>query len=213
MQRFGFAAALVASSIALGCPGTEDPPRPDASISCFVGDPSAPPEIEMIHLDSALEIVRTRADEAVPLIQPPQGGKVLFIAARARNIDGCPLTLSASLRDICTNQLLAVEERTVLMVPTEDGWLEPDQPMELSNYANLPVCPQIAATRDLEGELYDVRIRLRDRAGRIAEQTLRIKPECAEPDFLESCLCECDKDYVLGQACVPDTDTSTTACE
>lgn len=131
----------------------------------------------------------------------------MFISARARNINVCPLQILASLRDECTGSILSREERPIVLEPTGDGWAEPRQPMEISNYSNLPTCPRAAAMRDMEGEPYLLRLRVEDEAGRVAEASMRITPYCAEPDRLERCLCECDSDFVLGEMCAPDVDS------
>jgi hypothetical protein len=184
-----------------GCPDGEN------GKPCFVGDPAQSPELMIIHRTTTGTFQATTASGTVPLIEPPQGGKVIFVAARARNLDGCPIRLRASLRDECTNQLLAVEERDVVLRQAADGWLEPEDPVEIANYSNLPACPRANAQRDVEGEPYLLKVTLTDRAGRTAESSLRVMPVCAEPMLLEACLCECDKDYALSTTCNADVDS------
>lgn len=188
------ALVFVAASPLLAC--SDDP-----KTGCFVGDPSKPPELVMIHMTPAGSFVETVANGEVPLIQAPQGGKVLFVGARARNIDGCPVRISASLRDECNNGLLALEQRDVTMKLAADGWLEPEDPAQISNYSNLPACPRAAAARNIQGEPYLLKVRLEDRAGRTAESVLKVTPTCAQPELLDQCVCECDAKYILGDSC------------
>lgn len=194
-----------------GC--SNGPDAHDAGQSgCFTGNATTAPELVIVHQDVAHHLVVTERDGIVPLIQPPQGGKVAFIGALARNLDGCPIDITAALIDDCTNETLAVERRTILMKPNADGWLEPDQPMEISSYSNLPICPNAGARRELEGEHYKISVSLKDRAGRRVEAMVRVKTECAEAEHRDVCLCECDRDYVLGMSCAADTSTRSTSC-
>jgi hypothetical protein len=134
---------------------------------------------------------------------------------RARNVDGCPLDISTSIRDTCTSAIIALERRPVTLEPTADGWLEPLQPAELTNYSNLPACPRANLDRDVHAQPYLLTIRIEDKDGRMAETQIDIVPTCAEPAFMDQCLCECRSDYRLGEECTgerPDAGTSA-ACD
>jgi hypothetical protein len=142
----------------------------------------------------------------VPLIQPPQGGKVLLTGVRAHNMNGCGLIITASLRDPCTNRIIALEQRPVTLTPDGAGALIPKDPTLLNNFSNIPACPSVGAERDIEAEPYLLRITAEDAGGRTATTALEIVPTCAEPDFEEQCKCECDGNYILGQVCTPEVD-------
>lgn len=188
------------------CPdgeGVDAGPQP-----CPIGDLNQPVEMQVVHrtVDGGLE--PTGENALVPLIEPPQGGRVIFVGVRARNLDACSAFLVASLRDACTGQLIGVERRPVLLEPAGDGWAQPKQPVEISNYANLPLCPTPSvANKDVEGELYRLEVKISDGANRSAQASLQIEPYCAEPQTLDRCLCLCDVDYVLGAACPADVDS------
>lgn len=200
-----FIALLASATVLLACP--DDEPK-----RCFLGDPSAAPRIEPVYRDVAATMQPLSEGGQVPLILPPQGGKVMFIGVRAQNLDGCPLTLSAALRDPSTGAVIALERRPVQLEPGDDGWLSPLQPMELSNYSNLPACPRANIERDIHGQPYELLIQVEDKDGRTAETSLNVIPTCAEPEFMERCLCECRLDYRLGDDCsgaLHDAGTST----
>lgn len=177
---------------------------PSPNDGCFVGDPSAPPELVIIHQTLDGTYAETAPGGAIPLILAPQGGRVLFVGAKAKNLDGCPVRLLASLRDPCSNSLLALEQRDVMMKATADGWLEPEDPAQISNYSNLPACPRAALERNVDGTEYRLRVELEDRAGRKAEAFVNVIPACNQPGLVDQCLCECSATYVLGEACTGD---------
>lgn len=196
---------LLFASAIYGCPN--DPPTP-ADSGCFVGDPDAGPEMVVIHQTASGTVSRTVSNAPVPMIEPPQGGRVVFIGARAKNMDGCPINITTSLIDDCTGLVVGFEGRDVLMKPAGDGWIEPEFPDELANYSNLATCPVAARDRKINDETYTLEVRLADKAGRKITQRLPIRPVCAEPAQRAECLCLCRAHYVLGEC--PDAGTSTT---
>lgn len=190
--------------------GGDDPPP---AKRCFVGDESELPEIELVYRDAEGRMQPLEPNGRVPLILPPQGGKVMFVGVRARNLDGCPITLSTSLRDICGDAVIALERRPVQLEPTGDGWLAPLQPTELSNYSNLPACPRANINRDIHDQPYLLTVRAEDKDGRMAEASLEITPFCAEAELLESCECECRADYKLGNDCAGERPDAGETCD
>ena len=197
--------------VAASCSADNEPPDSPSCVESFVGDPDALPEVEMIVRD-ATGSARVATDmDPVDLIVPPQGGKVLLVAPRVRNMDTCSVRVTATLRDECTNRVLGLEARPLRFAASDDGWAAPVNPQLLSNWSNVPACPTAAATRDVEGEPYSLTITVEDSDGRTATVSRRIVPTCGED--LERCLCECDGSYKLGETCAPDDDSSVTeAC-
>ena len=185
-------AAACAEDAALDSSGSED---------CFVGDASQPVEFEIVHQTAQRECVTTEDMAEIPLIQPPQGGKVLFVSVRARNLNGCGLTLATALAEPESGSIISLERRPVTLKLREDGWMDPDRPSEASNYSNLPACPRADLDRSIEGELYELRVNITDKDGRKASASTRVVPICGEPNLAELCQCECSKDYQLGAQC------------
>src|SRR5687767_11515180 len=107
LARLLFAALLL---LCAACPDDPDPP-----ITCPLGDLTQPIELEIIHRGINGGVNTTTSSGAVPLILPPQGGKVMLVGVRAKNLDGCPLTLTGALRDQCTGEVIALERRPVLL--------------------------------------------------------------------------------------------------
>ncbi len=194
------------------CPDEPDP-QPDGGISCFVGTPALDAEIQIVH--RSVEGTTQTTSVAVPLIQPPQGGKVLLVGVRARNLDGCPLQLSASLRDECNNKILTLERRPVILEPQADGWAVPKDPINLDNFSNLPGCPRSDNDRPMNGEPYLLKVTVTDKSGRTAERTQRITPYCgAEPEFAHLCECECRSRFDREEcpAVLPDAGAISGTC-
>lgn len=196
--------ALAALAIA-GCssaPGNDAGPPPPKI--CFEGDRALQPEITPVVLNQDFQLEDVGENSRLPLIFPPQGGKVSLIGVRAKNIDGCPLNITTSLRDPCNNQLISREERQVTLTPM-NGVLVPDVPtadnfhaVGAPEFSNLPACPRSGLMRDVHDQPYVLSIRVEDKTGLKAETTLRVTPFCAEPANLEQCTCECDTEFMQG---------------
>jgi len=174
---------------------------PQESASCFVGDAAEPVEFEVVHRTADGDCVTTEDMAEVPLIQPPQGGKVLFVGVRARNLDGCGLTLATALVEPETGSVISLERRPVTLEPGEGGWMTPERPTEASNYSNLPACPRADLDRSIVGESYELRVSITDMEGRKATKSMQVIPTCGEPNLAALCECECAKDYRLGMPC------------
>jgi hypothetical protein len=169
--------------------------------TCFVGDPAASPEVQLVYRTDAGLIAPVGNLGEVPLFQAPQGGETLFIGVRARNIDGCPLDMSTALLAPEADVVIAFERRPVNLEATGDGWLQPSQPSALSNFANLPSCPKAGLNRRINGEQYRLQVSVDDAFGRHGETMQLIVPTCGQPALLATCQCLCSASYVLGGAC------------
>ena len=197
IERSALCASLV---FALAC-AEETAEGEQDSKSCFFGDESKPLEFDIVHRDADGECVSTEEMGEIPLIQPPQGGKVLFVGVRARNLNGCGLTLATALVEPDTGSVISLERRPVMLEPVGDGWMEPERPTEASNYSNLPACPRADLERSIEGEPYELRVSITDKDGRKGSASMQVIPICGESKLAELCQCECSKDYRLGGAC------------
>lgn len=185
-------AYCLAAIMLAGCSGPAA--EPDALMRCPIGDPAAPLEMEVEHIDSNLNIVPTTEGAMVPLHPPPQGGWILLLGVRARNLDGCQLTLTTSFKDPGSSQIIKVDRRPARLMDTGDGW----GLSTVSTFGNLPVCPQLTSTRNLYDQPYDVTVEIEDIDGKTASKTMALTPTCPDAPL---CRCECDRDYVLGTVC------------
>lgn len=179
----------------------------DAPEECFVGSRDAGPEVAIVLRQVDGTVVEATPGGPAPIIKPPQGGKVVFVGARARNLDVCGLQVTSAFYELCGNKVVGgVDHRPLNLEPGDDGWAVPKNPVQIGNWANVPLCPDARATKDVEGEPYRLVLVLEDRKGRVAQAEIQVVPTCAEPELLEECKCECDGNYVLGQQCVPEPD-------
>lgn len=190
-------AAVASLLLWAGC-GSKHDMTPDAAPRpCPIGDLAAPAELEIVHLDASNAVIPTQAMAQVPLLPPPQGGWIVLLGARARNIDGCQIALTTALIDGCDRQILQIDKRPTRLEPGPDGW----GTSTVTMFGNLPVCPQLTAKRDLHDVPYDVTVVVEDPGGHKATATLAIVPTCRTGDAL--CACQCDRDYVIGSSCNP----------
>ncbi len=148
---------------------------------------------------------------AAPLIQPPQGGKVIFAGVRAKNLDTCAADLVAAVRDLCTNRV-QLEGRPVNLTRADDGWAYPSNPTDLDNFANVSVCPNVSGVRNVYGEPYRVEVTVTDRNGKQGQAAVQVVPFCAEPERALECACTCAAGYVLGSTCDAAPDAGAGGC-
>lgn len=203
------AVAVLAVLVLAGCPGPNEGDN-DASVTdaevepCPIGDRSLPLEVAPVTARATAEVVALADGDVVELVRPIQGGKVIYVGFKARNVDGCNLHLTAALRDPATNLIIALEQRPVRMEPGSDGWGEPLSPFY--SLANVAACPSATPSVDVDQGTWRLEMRLEEtiEGGRTAEAALDVLPRCREPGAITECECECDVDYALGMGCTPD---------
>jgi hypothetical protein len=184
---------------ALGC--TFSPSAPPCT-GGFLGDPSLAPQLQILVVKPDDSVVPAVDGGSVALMAPPQGGFVIYAGVRAKNVDRCGLQLTGALRDPVTNQVRP-EMRTIDLTPTSDGWgVSSTGPanLNLSNFSNLPACPNNWSTADVFGQSYELEVAIEDKGGRSASQTLVVTPYC-DPAATALCMCRCAAGYVLGEPC------------
>lgn len=211
LLRLAITVALGASVSAADCVGPPDGGDPDSGtplVECFYGDEAAAPEGTLVFLDEHSTLQDLQQGQAVPLILPPQGGKVVFIGARLKNMDMCSLQANGGVFDDCQAQprIIGREGRGIQMVENDaTGFAEPKDPATLNNYVNIPLCGNFTSSRDIDGEPYRVEIRFSDRARRSLVLTADITPYCpgapGGDGVFEQCECECDADYAFERRC------------
>jgi hypothetical protein len=195
--------AVLGAALLIGCGGGDDDPQP---MRCPIGDVSAPAEMQIVHLDENNAVVQTEAMQSVPLIAPPQGGWIVLLGVRAKNLDGCQAVLTTALVDACDEQIIQIDRRPTRLEMDADGW----GVSTVTSFGNLPVCPQLTAARDLERVPYIVRVSIEDADGQKAAGSITVVPTCL--DSGSRCACECNLDYVVGAEC-PAVPTPHTTCD
>ena len=201
--RAGIACALLAT----GCPETDPETTPDAGAdatqSCpfdFVGDPAQDVAIVPIVLGVDGKSTELHDGDDIPLIFPPQGGRVVFVGARAQNLDPCAVVIGGTMRDP-VNAKLTFDNRTINLRPGDDGWAT-SLDADYNTFSNIPICPnQWGASKDAFDQHFEVEISVKDRGGRKASAKVDVVPRCAEPENLDNCKCICKFGYTTGEQC------------
>jgi hypothetical protein len=228
VRRFAISSLAALSLAPLGAASCEPPGDGSADagtglVECFFGDEGQDPVGELVFLDEDFQLQDLAPGQAVPLILPPQGGKVVFIGARLKNMDLCSLQANGGVFDDCPTspRIIGREGRGIQMVENAaTGFAEPADPTTINNYVNLPLCGNFTSSRDIDGEPYRVEIRFSDRARRSLVLTADITPFCpgepgAEDGQFEQCTCECDADFGFDGACediIVDDDRPAGTC-
>jgi hypothetical protein len=213
LRRFAWSAAVLASML-VGCPGTgttgnddDAGPSDGGIVENFVGDPNAEPEGELLIYDPRQSPPTSSAHDPqviAPMIFGPQGGYMVLLGARVRNMDISSLQISGSVRDQCFDPARIVGITQAPMFARErDGWGVPDDGSGIAAYLNMQLCPNTDASRDTDGHEFDVSVRVTDRARRTVVMESTITAECKNLDGTTDtvCTCQCDSTYELGEDC------------
>jgi len=162
---------------------------------CITGDPALDVDVQVV----GRELAPLADGGTIPLEMPPQGGYVVFAGLRVHNANLCGASVQAALRDPCSGRVVGIERRPVAWRIADDGFAEPAQPLEISDFANVPACPNAGISHDVDGHPLQLELRLYEASGRETERTLTVTPTCPSDD--DYCLCACDSEF--GGACPP----------
>jgi hypothetical protein len=214
---FTSTAALLLAGSALciaGCPGGPPDPPSDAGVdgdappACklsYIGDKDADIELEVVTLDPSYKAHPFADGGDGSILIPPQGGRVIFVGVRAKNLDPCGVLLKGAVRDLSTMQL-RLDTRNVNLDPTDDGWCESDE-TDISTFSNIPVCSNSWASTDIFDQTFQLIVSVKDRDDKKLEKTFNIVPRCDEMkvqegiDIQKECLCTCQADYTTDIMC------------
>jgi hypothetical protein len=202
------ALALAAAAPSIACSSPADPHGGHDAETCpagFLGDSGADPQVEVQVLRADNTIATIQDGDSVPMLLPPQGGRVIFAGVRATNVDGCALELRGALRDLATSAAM-FDMRTINLIPTGDGWgasatAATSISEAIASFSNIPTCPNNWSSTDVYGHIYGLEVTIIDRAKRQSTKTVRVTPQCGQPENIPECMCICSAGYVTGQAC------------
>ena len=179
--------------------------------AAFLGDPRLPPQIELTVLVADGSQMPLKDGDAVPLIFPPQSGRVVFVGLRATNVHPCAVQVVGRVRDE-KNGAIRTDARVVDLKKTGDGWgVTGSDPgggivfANISSVSNIPLCPNSWSATDVFDHSYELTLTITDAAKLTASTTIHVTPTCSEPGRVAECQCICAQKYVLGQACTPAT--------
>ena len=180
------------SVLLAACSGGAAAP-PDAK-DCTVGDLSLDPEIELFYVTVGGDSAAMVPMGDVPLMQPIQGGYIFYVEPHLRNIDGCSIQVTTSLRDAASNNLVTFESRTISTAVDDQGWAVPTNEQ---NYGEVAACPQVQLDHNLYDQPYIVDLVAEDPEHRQAHSSVQVTPTCSEA----FCYCQCNATYKLGDPC------------
>jgi hypothetical protein len=174
-----------------------------------VGDPAAPATIDLVTRLADGTFVPLTEDAPLPIVVPPQSGQFVLPGVRAHNMQTCGVQLTMGLRDECTGTFIGSEGRPVNLVVLDgadaaDG-AGPADPTQISNFANVAVCPNNSSSRNVQDERYMLEAVAIDRDGRTATAKVHVIPYCADPSALAVCQCTCTRGYT-GPCATPPPD-------
>jgi hypothetical protein len=166
------------------------PPIIDAIPCGVVGDPGQPTEMQVIYrTETGAALVIDGA--TLPLVDPPQGGKILLVGARVKNLDLCTASVQVALKDLTSGYVVGLERRSVTWAIAPDGFAEPSEPVSFYDYANVPVCPNANITQSIYGNPWQLEVRVYEGDVMAAEQLLTVTPSCAASADPAGCMCYC----------------------
>ncbi len=198
----------MAASVLAACPDDGDTSTTTTSSSSvtppscmlpFLGDETKDPEIELFYNGADLLDHPLADGGTIDIIEPPQGGRVLFVGVRAINVDPCGVTLTGALRDPGTMQV-RFDTRNLNLIDDGSGYGR-SVTGDIASYSNVPVCHNTWTDLDIYDTTFTLEVTLKDQRQRQTQKTISVVPICAEPDKAVQCECICDGDYVLGDVC------------
>ncbi|MGE0400479.1 MAG: hypothetical protein AB7T06_27455 [Kofleriaceae bacterium] len=138
---------------------------PLASCTLFEDDPEAcevdaTTELGVVYADQDFNVHVLDENGEFPLIAAPQGGFIAMLAPRMKTkTSRCRVQISAALRDMTTNLVVGLEQRPVTLYRKSDGWAIPPDPADLSDLANVAICPS-SATSMIDGNPFRVEVKV-----------------------------------------------------
>lgn len=200
--------ALTLLIFAAGCPDESEGTTTTSSSSStgvpactlpFLGDETKEPEIEIFYQGADLADHTCEPGGSIDIVEPPQGGRVIFVGVRATNVDPCGVTLTGALRDL-SNMQVRFDTRNLNLLAEGNGYGR-SSPGDIAAYSNIPVCHNTWTESDIFDETFGLEVTLKDRRGEQVMKTLQVVPVCAEPTNEAQCRCICGGGYMLGDAC------------
>ncbi len=143
------------------------------------------------------------AGDPVDLWNAPQGGHVVLLGAKVKNLLSDTVMLKVRFRQPDGTRIIVAEEgRTVKMVPVPDepGMMQPDI-RSRSQVSNVPLCPSYG-TFGIVDRPFDVEVSitaLYTDPVQTGTTTLSVVARCSTPDDEAFCRCECESNYFLGK--------------
>jgi hypothetical protein len=147
--------------------------------------------------------------DPIDLWPAPQGGHVVLVGAKVKNLESDTVILRVRARYPDTPFIVAEEARLVKMVPVpgEPGTTQPELQTR-TQVAHVPLCPDYDPMDIVDRPLeFTVTVTpTSSDAGLSSTATLHLLPKCLPGPSEAFCRCECSANYVLGK-CAKDAGT------
>lgn len=150
----------------------------------------------MHDVDGAIRLLED--GDSVPLLLPPQGGRVLLVGVEAEHLVPCGVRLEATIRDPDGG---AERTDTRLVDLMADGARARSVDGDATTVSHVPMCPNQWTDGDLYGRPLELTISVTDAEGRTGATSLSVVPECAEPEHEAECTCFCSAGYEPSAGC------------
>jgi hypothetical protein len=139
--------------------------------------------------------------DPIDLWPAPQGGHVVLIAAKVKNLIGDTALLHVQARYPNTPFIVALEARPVKFVPVpgEPGTMQPDLRTR-TQVAHIPLCPDYDPMDIVDRPLeFAITLTTMSEEPQTGAATLELYPNCAASGDEPFCQCECKANYYLGK--------------
>jgi hypothetical protein len=182
-------------------------PEPDEGSLLSDGSPNERDPGELIVLpaqftEEATPMRMLAESDPIDLWNAPQGGHVVLLGAKVKNLTSDTVNLKVRVRHLDTGLIVSEEGRTVKMVPVPDepGVMQPDI-RSRSQVSNVALCPNYDPAGIVDRlVLVEVTVTaLYTQPVQTGQATMKLVPRCSTPDDEAFCRCECEKDYFLGK--------------
>jgi hypothetical protein len=176
------ATLLVAGSALLVACSDDDPP------GVCIGDCTAP--IELIAVgQTSTGVFDLVGESTIEIVRPEQGGWVIYVGVRARNVHANLRVLKGALRSTTSQQVLSLEERPAHLVADAQGWGRAQYAGQ--DLANIPVCGPVPGPLDFDDTAWRLELSVRDSDGRTASTSAIVRPRCLDQFDGPDCQCDC----------------------
>lgn len=146
---------------------------------------------EFVIENQPLDLLNSGAD--VTLIHPPQGGRVILIAAQVEGLTTDIVDIETTLRDPTGNVYIQTG-RTIAMVPVpgQPGLTQPDL-RSRTQVSHMTMCP-VHGDRNIVDQTWSLEVTITERdtsCPRTGSATIDVVPRCVDTDPTELANCRC----------------------
>ena len=158
-------------------------------MNVVIGDATQPLAAVLVISDGANPPFDVQPGAMVPLEAPPQGGEVIYVSARVRNVESCNVSFAARLSDPMSGDELGFDKRDADLELGSDGWGHAKMPLT-SYFANVSPCPDNQSFA-IVGHPSTLSVTVTDARGQTTTVSQPVVPACTQPDAEAQAHCQC----------------------